>query len=353
MTPTYRFQPIREVGRYRNDHRYRDTSISDSGKATFIAHVSPIEEVIQIGDDSGVETIATGGYEAFRPPVINKHDQVVFWSRNADTGESIQIWDPSDGLTTAMNTESDRPVKLGRPSLNNEGTIAFTTALGDGSRELRRWNSGSTKKILDDSGDYLKFSRVDINDRGVIAFRSIRTDAAMVILAVDQSELIEVKDLSLIHVKETSRLAINNSGTIVFTARKSDDSWWLYAIDASEENSKPTPLASTTEPLAEQYELLQLRGDPGINSRGEVMFWADYKLVGGTGHKCRGLFIVPGPDPLVLSDGDGKIEVGDETYEVHDLWADGGINDDRMVSFWFSGPSNAGNKSFVIRAVPT
>lgn len=358
MNSSFKFQSVREVGKYQNDHRYRDTQIGESGRIAFIAHVSPVEEQIQVGDDYEVETIASAGYAGLRQPVINRREQVAFWSRNADEGESVLLWDPRDGLTTVMDTQEDRPVKLGRPALNNEGTVAFTTTLGDETRELRTWNASSpkAKKILDDSGDYVKFSRLEINDQGVIAFRAFRSDAAMVILAVQQSELVEVKDLNLIHVRETSRLALNNSGAIVFTAKRSDDSWWLYSVDASEPNSKVTPLANTTEPLAEHYELLQLRGDPGINSRGDVMFCAEYKLIGGTGQKRHGVFLLPSEpddsDPLVVSEGLGKLEADGESYEIHDLWANGGLNDDRLLSFWFSGPVESGGKSFVMRAMP-
>ncbi|MEW5859613.1 MAG: choice-of-anchor tandem repeat NxxGxxAF-containing protein [Cyanobacteriota bacterium] len=219
-----------------------DISINDEGSVAFIADLEPIilpppaDFVIfrkGILTSNGtttntIEIIATEGRTRILidSPSINNQGTVAF-SFSQDRGDIVDfsIVETSNGTTTATIATGEAASSdgtLGRSavesnSLNNQGIVAFRRGLSGGGSGIFTGNGTTTTTIADTSGIFSNFGPASINDAGTVAFNADLDAGGEGIFTGNGTTTTTIADTSGIF-SNFGAASINDAGIVAFLA---------------------------------------------------------------------------------------------------------------------------------------
>ncbi|MBD2006027.1 MULTISPECIES: PEP-CTERM sorting domain-containing protein [Cyanophyceae] len=247
---------------------FSDISINDEGSVAFNADLEPI--FIMTGPESGIQIFRKG----------------IFTSNGTTTN-----------IIRELATDGRTRVTIDSPSINNQGTVAFSysflgTSESDDSTVVTT-NGTTTTTIargkapnVDDTLG-LSVESNSLNDQGIVAFRRGLSGGGSGIFTGNGTTTTTIADTNGIF-SNVGAASINNEGTVAFNAD----------LDAGGEGIF-TGNGTTTNTIADTSGIFSNFGAASINDAGIVAFLAGLDA-GGTG-------IFTGSNPLtdkVISTGD-------------------------------------------------
>ncbi len=276
-----------------------DISINDEGSVAFIADLEPI--ILPTSDfvifrkgiltsngttTNTIEIIATEGRTRILidSPSINNQGTVAF-SFSQDRGDIVDfsIVETSNGTTTATIATGEAASSdgtLGRSAvesnaLNNQGIVAFRRGLIGGGSGIFTGNGTTTTTIADTSGIFSNFGPASINDAGTVAFNADLDAGGEGIFTGNGTTTTTIADTSGIF-SNFGAASINDAGIVAFLAGLDAGGTGIFTSSNSLTNkvigTGDTLFGSTVTSLGFFRE--------GLNNPGQLAFFAS--LANGT-----------------------------------------------------------------------
>jgi hypothetical protein len=213
-----------------------EPTINNSGTVAYFALISTLGGAAVFKGNGGPATMvanASGPFRYFSSPQINDAGDVAFMADHKAIN-TIGYYFRAEGEPLATVVQGPGAFGGGvRPSLNNDGIVAYihtSPATGYG---IFTWNGGNAVKAIDNLGPYYDLGQiVDINNLGVIAFQAKLDNKQIgIYTGVDpaQDRVIEVGD-SLFGSALTELYGnpqINDRGDVAFTYRLDDGTYGI------------------------------------------------------------------------------------------------------------------------------
>jgi len=224
-----------------------------------------------------------GPYVTLSAPSLNAAGRVAYAGTREDHATTIFTGPGQVPYVAANATFSDI---VPRAVINNSGTVAFHSALADGTSGLFRGANLPADTAATNAGPYNRFGRFSMNGAGVVAFMAFRDGGAS-----GGSGIYKGPDAAADAVATTDASytrfgtpAINDAGVVVFAADRAGGGQGIFkGPDAAS-----YALFTTDGPFS-------AFGDPAINTAGTVAF-RGLLDAGGVG-----IFAGPGADKVVAS----------------------------------------------------
>jgi hypothetical protein len=183
---------------------------------------------------------------------------------------------------------------FGAPVLNNEGVVAFTATLRDGTQAIYLSRNGS-RTLVASSADFGRFGNLTINDAGQVGFEaSLRAVRGEGIFRADGATLTTIAgtrragDFDFVNAGPS----MNNSGLVAFIGERIVGGDFIDGVYAGD-GGPVSAIYDTTGPFADFI------GNPSLNDSGAVAFLA----VLDTG--VSGLFVGSGGAFTTVADDTG------------------------------------------------
>ena len=227
--------------------------INELGTIAFFAeNFATTDEGIFTINGGGVSTIADGpDFDLFRFS-LNNNDEVAFFSISAlaPDGDALFI---GDG--TAAPAPFADPLGFGTnegPVLNDTGTVAFNALFLDAMFNPVlgnfRQGPGGLELVVDDQGPFSTLGRPAINNAGTLVFQSgLDAGAPALFVGPDPvaDRVIGVGDMlfgsTITSINFQERNGLNNQGQFVFTAQFEDGSSGVFRADPSQPPTQDVP----------------------------------------------------------------------------------------------------------------
>lgn len=216
--------------------------INNSGKVLFVANVflNAFDQSVIVTDGTNHDIIIdeSSGFSNFVQAFINDNNTVSFHGFERITGSPrVLFLNDQSGL---MQVEDDTGnIKFfGSSSHNNSDKIAFSPTFDDDSRGVATNESGVTTIIADESGSFIDFTTIGINDSSQLAyFACLQGGLCGIFLGPNPNTdaLILAGDPLFGSVVDQIEFggpdAINNQGQIVFTGTLQDGRQFVARAD--------------------------------------------------------------------------------------------------------------------------
>lgn len=192
--------------------------MSKSGKIALLAVLGDGQEVYIVGNPEMVELrLKKDRFDELGPIVINDRDMVAFKAKPVSKRDDRKrLFLHVEGVQKEVPQSSHSQLDI--PSLNNNGAIAFS--LGD---EVWISDGSTSRKILDQRGDHILYSRPVINDSETVLVQAVASrknrEVEKLLLRIQGERKDIIAGTNGAFRDFFNHHAINNHGAIAFTAR--------------------------------------------------------------------------------------------------------------------------------------
>lgn len=192
--------------------------MSKSGKIAFLAVLGDGHEVYIVGNPEIAELrFKKDRFDELGPIVINDRDMVAFKAKPVSKRDDRKrLFLHVEGVQKEVPQSSHSQLDI--PSLNNNGAIAFS--LGD---EVWISDGSTSRKILDQRGDHILYSRPVINDSETVLVQAVASrkkgEVEKLLLRIQGERKDIIASTNGAFRDFFNHHAINNHGAIAFTAR--------------------------------------------------------------------------------------------------------------------------------------
>lgn len=195
-------------------------SMNASGTVLFFSQFSgePGEEVMLRGiGNSSTPLIDSGGaFRGFNGFELSDNGTAVLRAERNNGNDVILL--KGTGSTSVVAEVGSLFSSLGRaPSINGDGSVAFTATRSEGIRGIyvRHGNSGPFFSVLDDTGPFIGFSGLDMNDEGAIVFSGTRATGNRGVYLVRDGSTTTIAE-GAVGSQEFGGFTLNNSGRVAY-----------------------------------------------------------------------------------------------------------------------------------------